>query len=268
MNATDLHTFVVVAYRDSPFLPACLASLQAQTVQSQIVISTSTPTDRLDTLAREHGLPLVVNPSGEGGIAGDWNFAYQAGQTPFVTLAHQDDLYESDYTATFLDICRRNPDMLIGFSDYYELRDDKKNNRSSLLLVKRALLTPFWLWPVSRLRFFKRAILMLGNPVCCPSVWFNKAQIGAFAFTDAYRVNLDWEAWRRLADQTGSFAFARRKLVCHRKHADSESTVTLVSDIRRREDTALLSQVWGRQLGRLISAVYASGYRSYQDLLH
>lgn len=268
MAFTDLHTFVVVAYNDSPYLSACLESLLTQTTRSSIVISTSTPTTQLMATAHQYALPLYINPVAGGGIASDWNYAYRVCQTQFVTLAHQDDLYEPAYTETLLTTCARNTDILIGFSDYFELRDGKKNDVSSLLIVKRLLMAPFWLWPVSRLRLMKKFILMLGNPICCPSVWYNKARIGDFTFSNAYRVNLDWEAWRRLANQAGSFAFVGKQLVCHRKHAESESTITIVSDIRRREDTELLSQVWGNRLGRLIGALYTSGYSSYKELIH
>lgn len=266
MSDLSLHTFVVVAYQKSEFLEACLLSLKSQTVPSQILLTTSTPSVFLTEIAQRFGLPLLVNPV-QNGIAADWNFAYAQAQTPYVTLAHQDDIYEPDYTKTLLDAVSRCSDLLIAFTDYQELHEEQKRGNSTLLFVKRLLLAPFWLRSSSNSRLIKRLILTTGNPICCPSVWFNKARIGAFLFSDQYRVNLDWEAWRRLAGYEGSFLFMRTLLVCHRKHETSESTVTIVSDIRKHEDTQLLSQSWGVFLGSLISTVYSLGYSAYKPFL-
>ena len=265
MDVSHLHTFVVLAYGESPFLEDCLRSLFSQTMDSQILISTSTPSVFLSQLASRYDLEIQVNPT--SGIAADWNFAYASAQTPYVTLAHQDDLYEPIYTETFLKLSQRYPDLLIGFTDYYELRESRRADWSLLLFIKRLLLAPFWLKPVNGWFALKWLVLSTGNPICCPSVWYNKARIGAFQFSPVWRVNLDWEAWRRLARLPGRFAFVRSQLTCHRKHPDSESTVTITSQIRRQEDTKLLSQVWGNRLGRLISSVYALGYTSYRDLV-
>lgn len=266
MSALPVHTFVVVAYKKSPYLETCLTSLKQQRVRSHIVITTSTPSAFLEAIAQAFAVPLMINPAG-GGIAADWNFAYRQAETPYVTLAHQDDFYEENYTEVLLKRVVRYPDLLIAFTNYRELHGQQKKNVSTLLLVKRLLLAPFWLWPTSNRRWVKQLILSTGNPICCPSVWFNKRQIGEFAFSDQYRVNLDWDAWRRLAAMDGSFMFVASPLVCHRKHEASESTVTIRSAIRRREDTALLSQTWGNTFGRLISAVYALGYVAYKPLL-
>ena len=43
------HCFVVLAYRDSPFLEGCLEGLTAQTVKTGLVVATSTPSPFIDT---------------------------------------------------------------------------------------------------------------------------------------------------------------------------------------------------------------------------
>ena len=44
MSKTN-HTFVICAYKESPYLEECIQSLQAQTVSSQILMVTSTPNE-------------------------------------------------------------------------------------------------------------------------------------------------------------------------------------------------------------------------------
>src|SRR5690606_17816967 len=68
------HSFVVPAYGVSPHLRDCLASLRAQTVQSPVVIATSTPSPALEKIAAEFGADLAVHGP-NAGIGRDWNFA-------------------------------------------------------------------------------------------------------------------------------------------------------------------------------------------------
>ena len=79
------HTYVICAYKESPFLEECIRSLKAQTVQSEIIMATSTPNDYIRSLADEYEIPLFVN-SGPGGITQDWNFGYAQTNTPYVTI--------------------------------------------------------------------------------------------------------------------------------------------------------------------------------------
>ena len=96
-----LHTFAVCAYKESPFLEECICSLLAQTVPADIVIATSTPNDYIDQIADTYNLPVIVN-HGQGGITQDWNFAYTHTDSKYVTIAHQDDIYEPGYTGEML----------------------------------------------------------------------------------------------------------------------------------------------------------------------
>ena len=62
------HTFVVCAYKESPFLRDCLVSLTQQTLPARILMATSTPNDAIRSLAEEFGVPLFISdkPSGIG----------------------------------------------------------------------------------------------------------------------------------------------------------------------------------------------------------
>ena len=116
------HTYVICAYKESPFLEECIRSLKAQTVQSEIIMATSTPNDYIRSLADEYEIPLFVN-SGPGGITQDWNFGYAQTNTPYVTIAHQDDIYLEHYTERMLAAMQRADRPLIYFTDYGELRN-------------------------------------------------------------------------------------------------------------------------------------------------
>ena len=49
-------------------------------------------------LAKKYKLEVVVGK--HTNIGGDFDFAVQAGKTPLVTVAHQDDIYDLDYVVT------------------------------------------------------------------------------------------------------------------------------------------------------------------------
>lgn len=64
------HTFVICAYKESPFLEKCIKSLKKQTAESEIIMVTSTPNQHISGLSESYNLPLFVN-EGQGGIVQD-----------------------------------------------------------------------------------------------------------------------------------------------------------------------------------------------------
>ena len=104
------HTFAILAYKESPYLEECIASLLKQSVQSEIILATATPNQFLEKIARKYHLPLHIN-TGEKGLAADWNFALNQAKTEYVTLAHQDDIYLPNYTQVMLQDLEKHPDL-------------------------------------------------------------------------------------------------------------------------------------------------------------
>lgn len=255
------HAFVIPAYRDSPFLPACLDSIVAQTCGgSEVVITTSTPSDYLRDVAHRYRVPLIVNPR-RANIGSDWNFALTASQAGYVTIAHQDDTYRHDYLERMAERIERTGDLAIVFSDYLETsakgpRPLHLNIRMKRFLTRRA----FGRDDVIRDEASKRRLLAWGNPVCCPSVVLNRAALADFRFTEDLHSNLDWEAWRQLAGRPGAFVYVREPLVNRRIHLQSE-TSTLIADKRRlEEDRTMFERFWPAPIAALIMTVYRASY--------
>ena len=109
------HSFVIPVYGAAPHLPALIESLLAQAgLRSDILLASSTPSAQLAAIAKRYALPLHVNPR-HIDIAADWNFALEKAQTPFVTLAHQDDIFAPGYVMLMGSALRRNPAAVPGF---------------------------------------------------------------------------------------------------------------------------------------------------------
>lgn len=263
-GAAPQHAFAVCAYGRSPYLTECLDSLAAQSggVGSEVFIATSTPSPWLSQVAESYGMPLYVN-EGESGIGQDWNFAYSHARAPFVTIAHQDDVYCPEYAARAVAALAANPDSLIFFTDYGELRQGERVEDNELLRVKRRLLAPLKRRSNASRRWAKRAALRFGSAICCPSVTFNAANCPNPPFIVGMKSNLDWATWEALSRLEGSFLYeADRVLMYHRIHSESATSELIASRERDVEDLAMLERFWPRPVAGLIERVYSRGTKS------
>lgn len=258
------HAFAVCAYGKSPYLTECLDSLASQVggVESEVFIATSTPSAWLSEVAETYGVPLYVN-EGEAGIGQDWNFAYSHALAPFVTIAHQDDIYCPEYAARAVRALESDDRSLIYFTDYGELRHGERVNDNELLRVKRRLLSPLRKCSNASRRWAKRAALRFGSAICCPSVTFNVANCPNPPFIVGMKSNLDWATWESLSCREGSFLYdADDVLMYHRIHSDSATSELIASRERDAEDLAMLERFWPRPVAGLIERVYSRGTKS------
>jgi len=254
------HTFIIPAYKDSPYIEECLISLKNQTKKSNIIIVTSTPSPYLKQVAEKYAVKIITNNTANKGIAGDWNFGLAQAETKFVTLAHQDDIYEYNYLESVLQKTDQKNTQIV-FTDYAELVDDKIRARSRNLKVKKFLLFPFIIKSRIRCVFFKRLPFLFGNPLCCPSVTYNKEALPVFSFSPEYSYSLDWYAWLELSKREGAFVFINKKLIKHRIHHNSETSAQLTSDVRKNEELKILQLLWGKRIGGFISRIYLRGHK-------
>lgn len=261
MNMEAQHTFVVCAYGESPYLKECVQSLLAQTVKSQILIATSTPNALIQGVASEFSLPVFVN-EGEKGITGDWNFAMSCADTKYVTIAHQDDLYEPTYLEKILARAEKSKNPIVIFTEYYEVRNGERVEKNRLLKIKRLLNTGFRL--SSRSRWMRLRVLSLGNSICCPSVTFCADACKDFRFDAQFRFACDWDAWDRLARGKGDFLYISERLMGHRIHEDSETTKLTAGSRRAEEEYAMFCRYWPKWIARKLSGFYAGGAKSNQ----
>ncbi|MBU0683823.1 MAG: glycosyltransferase family 2 protein, partial [Candidatus Omnitrophica bacterium] len=226
-----------------------------QTVQSDVLMTTSTPSVFLENLSKKYNIPIIINPVCEG-IASDWSFAYNSCRTKYVTLAHQDDLYFHKYCELCLCAVKGQKDNVITFTDYYELIKDKFVGYNLHLLIKKILLTPFLLKRNIAFPFIKRTILSFGNAISCPTVMYNKERIGFFKFSEKFKCNVDWDAWFRLSGIDGSFAYVDKKIMAHRMHKESEAYLLREKGAREKEDQEMLEKFWPKKIARIMAFLY------------
>ena len=256
-----MHTFVICAYKESPYLGECIRSLLGQSVKSRILMVTSTPNDSIRRTAEKYNIPLIIN-EGEGGIVQDWNFAYKQADTPYVTIAHQDDVYFPEYTEQMLGQMKKEKRPLIWFSDYAEIRNGKIVRKNKLLQTKRLMLIPLRFRAFWKSRFIRRRVLSFGCPICCPSVTFARENLPKTVFQVGFRSAEDWQAWERLSKLKGSFIYNKGIFVGHRIHQDSETSHILQDNQRQKEDYTMFCKFWPKWIARILTKAYSESEKS------
>lgn len=256
------HQFLVPLYGQSPYLRECLRSLAEQEEASSILLSTSTPFDGIEAVAREFGADLHVHGPNQG-IVHDWNEGMTHTSAAWVTIAHQDDVYLPAFGQKVMAAVAAAADPILVFTDYAEILEDHRIRRSTRLLrIKQLLLQLGFLGRTTISdRWSKLNTLRFGTPIPCPSVTLRTGPQYP-AFQHGFRLNMDWAAWIDRALLPGSFVWVREELMQHRIHSQSETTDGIAAGHRRTEDLQILQRLWPAPIARLIAMTYKIAYSS------
>ena len=253
MKSFDEHTFVICAYKETEYLEEVIQSLNSQTVKSNIIISTSTPNKYIENMANKYNLKLFINNS-KSGIGPDWNFAISCAETKYVTIAHQDDLYDCHYTEEMQKAINKNKNVIILFTNHKEIRDGKIVRKNINLIIKSILTFPIIFFKNSK--FFKKLILRFGNPISCPSVCFNIEKVGKRPFREDMNSNIDWGTWLDLSEKKGSFIYLNKILTFHRVHEKSATSECINNNKRVEEDYEMFCRIWPKWFAKFIMIFY------------
>ena len=250
-----VHTFAICAYKESEYLEECIRSLLAQTVKSEIILATHTPNQFLTDICEKYDIPMYIN-TGEAGITQDWNFAIAQAKTKFVTIAHQDDKYEPDYTRQVVGRMKSAPRPLIGLTDYYEIRNGKKIGKSTMIRIKKWLTFPLKFKFIRGSRLLRRYTLSLGDPVICPSVTFAVRNLKQPIFKDNFICCEDWEMLEKVFGMSGDIIYVPKKLTYHRIHEESTTSKALSGGIRKKENFEMFAKFWPKPVAAAINKLY------------
>lgn len=262
-----LHTFAVCAYGDSPYLEDCLRSLRGQTVSSDIILCTSTPSPFLERMAWRYGIPYYVR-DGKSGIREDWLFAYGKAKGRLVTIAHQDDIYRKNYAEELLRAYGRYPDLTVFVSDYVTLKMTERGKRlepvNAVWLVKKLLRLPLRFTFAADQTWLKRSSLCFGNSLCCPACTYHKERIGDEMFHSDYEFALDWDNLYELAGKKGRFVCVEKPLLAYRVHAQATTNACIQDNRRRTDELAMFRKLWPEWAANLLMRFYQKAYAEYE----
>src|SRR6516164_1647850 len=102
----------------------------------------------------------------------------------------------------------------------------------------------------------KRLSQSLGSSIACPTVMYNTVILSNFRFSGDYTINMDWDAWLRMADMIGTFVHVPQILVQHRIHRDSATSVGLGVRARQREDLEIFGRLWPKAIATILARLY------------
>ena len=271
MQQEIIHTFAVCAYKDSPYLEECLRSVTSQTVKSEVICCTSTPSSYIRELTARYQVPLYVR-DGASNIREDWMFAYGKAQGRFVTIAHQDDRYRSDYAEKLLKAWKKYPDLLLFASDYLTIRMTEKEGKMKAIpepfnmvwLVKKILRLPLRFHFLADRTWIKRSSVWFGNSICCPSCTYNKEQIGDDMFHSEYDFALDWDNLYELAGKKGRFICSEKPLIAYRVHAAATTQACIEDNRRPVDEMVMFRKMWPDWMVKILMHFYRKAYKEYE----
>lgn len=255
------HTFVICAYKESQFLEECIKSIINQNVKSNIIMTTSTPNNYIEGLAKKYKIELLIN-NGKKGIGQDWNFGVSCAKTDYITIIHQDDVYKENYLEEIVNYFEKGKDFVIAFTDYREIKNGKEIELTKNLKIKKILLFPLRLFKKSK--FIKRRALSLGSSICCPSVTINKKITGENPYKTELKCDLDWDTWDKMTLYKADFLYIPKELMCHRIHEESETSNLIENNIRLEEDLLMLKRYWPEPIAKFIMKFYKNAVKTNQ----
>ena len=253
------HTFVICAYKESKYLDECIQSILNQKIKSNVLISTSTPNPYIYEIAKKYKIDVYVN-NGEHGIGQDWNYAVSKATTDYVTVAHQDDIYNEDYLVEIVKKLEQKEDFVIAFSDYNEIKDNKVIPLTKNLKIKKILLFPLRI--NNKIKFSKWFSLAFGSAICCPAVTVNTKILGKTPYKTELKCELDWDSWYEFSKYKGRFLYINKPLMKHRIHEESETSNLIENNTRLEEDLLMFKKFWPNWIAKILMRKYKNAIKT------
>lgn len=257
------HTFAICAYNDSKYLEACIQSLIPQSGFSEIIMCTSTPNAHMEELGMKYNIPLYVR-NGNSDIQDDWNFACDQAKTPWVTVAHQDDVYDINYAKDILKAIEERPDAIVAFTDYQPIKHGEISTDLNSK-VKRVIRLPMKSKKLANNKFFKKYMFGFGDSVICPCVAYHKELIQGEIFTSELKFALDWDTLVKFSYYDNPFIYVPKVLFYYRIHDDSTSKAYTDQNARKDDEMYMFRQFWPNWLIKIGYEIFKLSYRTYED---
>ena len=159
----------------------------------------------------------------------------------------------------------RYPDTTVFMTDCRIVKNHQIQRRNMVWLVKRLLRLPLRFYRLSDVSWVKKAALIFGNPVICPSCTYHKGRLGTPLFRSPFKFALDWDTLWRLAGEPGRFLCVERPLMYYRIH-DGATTKACIENRQRTEDeAAMYAKIWPEPVVGLLMHFYQKAYKAYDS---
>jgi glycosyltransferase involved in cell wall biosynthesis len=233
---------LIPVYNGERFIAQAIESLLDQSHSNfRLTCIDDCSTDRSVEIMRRFDdgrLSIRTNPS-RIGLARNWNRALDmATETPYLVIAHQDDIYEREYLEQMIDLMESHPRAFMGHCRTLSIDE----SGSSVTLPAAIYKETFW----PRTHVSERPIdeeirwLQKGNYIVCPTVMFRRSALSSIGrFNEQLEFVTDWEYWLRGLFAGFTIAGLRSPLVRFRRHPWT-ATRALEKTFRRYEEELIL----------------------------
>lgn len=222
-------------------------------------MSTSTDNEYIRSMAEKYDISLYINP-GKGDMQDNWNFAYSIVNTPFVTIAHQDDYYHLDYAKNVLNAIDKVQNIIFVHTHYFDVVNGNCMKSNLNRYIKTIINFPLRFRFFAKRRLVRRIALSFGNTICCPSVTYNREVVGESPFHSRLSMAVDWELFYDLALRKGTCIFIPAPLTFKRLHEESETNETIQNGARYKDDIYMFSRIWPKAIAKIIAKIYTKSY--------
>lgn len=233
----------VPIHNGRPFLERTIQSLLSQTVRPDeiVCIDDASTDDSASVVARigDPSLELLRNPT-RVGLSANWNRALQlAANFDYVTIAHQDDIYEPDYLRDVTAALESHPSSFIAHTKASVIDEtDQKLDLAATRYKDK-------FWPkndfVERTVEDELALLIRGDYIFCPSVTFRVSTLPAIGlFDEQYEFVPDWDFWLRGLMAGHTIVGVNRHLIRYRSHSRSATALAEKTLRRYLEEIAIV----------------------------
>lgn len=231
-------TIAIPTWNGARFLRETIRSLAPQ-ADELIVLDDASSDGSATIAAREH--VRVERNETRLGLGANWNRAIALCNTPYLVIAHQDDVYEPPFRRKLLQALEAHPR---SFAAHCKAMTIDENGRP---IDHPAGLFKERFWPgdkeVTREPDEEIALLQQGNYVIAPSVMLRMETVQQLGrFREDYQFVTDWEYWLRGLFAGQTLTGVNERLMRFRRH---EQTATRESErtMRRYEEELDLLQL-------------------------
>ena len=235
-------TVAVPVFNGGLFLGQTLESLLRQQYEDfEIVVIDDGSTDDSVAIAESAGVRVERNEVRRG-LAGNWNAAFAVAQTPFLLIAHQDDVYLPGFLAATSALLRRYPHAFIAHTRSMTI------DASGFPIQTPASRYKDRFWPrdepYERGQQIELEMLQRGNYIVCPAVLYRMEAVERIgAFDERYRFVPDWDYWTRGLIGGFTVAGTHERLLQRREHGANATRAEEASLRRYEEELELLERL-------------------------
>jgi glycosyltransferase involved in cell wall biosynthesis len=229
----------VPIYNGERFLERTLRSLLEQSVPpDEIICLDDGSTDRSASIVtgfESSSVRFIRNPQ-RLGLAGNWNRALELAENfDFLTIAHQDDIYERNYLEKVTGALSTHPSAFIAHTKATVIDETDRVVTLSATRYK----DKFWSGEplVARSVDEELRLLIRGDYIFCPSVTFRTSTLESIGtFDERFEFVPDWDFWLRGLLEGFSIVGVNERLIRYRSHPQSATKLAEKTLRRYREE--------------------------------